>query len=179
MKKYLTLLGLLIFPLWLSAQYLTGIATYYSDSFAEWQIFTEYEDEQGQLELRWRDDWTEWNYSLGESFGTIRMKWRDKPDEWELRGDNRIVTARAIWPGEIREWRITDNSTTLTLRSRYSNQFDEWELRNSRNGDFQMYTNWERDPRDWVIVDELDGDVSFEMKMMMVFIVVFHSSPKQ
>lgn len=158
---------------------LTGIATYYDDSFREWILFTEYEGEEGELELRWEDNWSEWDYRLGEDFGTIKLKWRDRPDEWELRGNNKIVSARTLWRGNFREWRITDNSVTLTLRSRYSNQTDEWELRNSSHGDYRMVTNWERDPRDWMIEDGLDAEVSFEMRMMLAFIVVFHSSPRQ
>ena len=33
-----------------------------------------------------------------------------------------------------------------------------------------MYTAWEGDLRDWLIVDELDETISLEMKMMMVFL---------
>lgn len=179
MKKMFFFFGLLALPHFLTAQYLTGLATAYNDSFVEWEIFTEYEDERGSLQLRWNDNWSEWDYRLGDANGSIKMKWRDRPDEWELRGNNRIVTARTLWQGDFREWRVTDNSTTLTLRSRFSNQLEEWELRSSQHGSFNMFTAWERDPRDWVIKDELDNAVSFEMKMMLAFIVVFHSTPKQ
>ena len=175
-KLFLFLLATL--PICGSAQQLTGIATYYDDSFHKWTFFTEWEGEEGELELRWEDDWSQWDYRLNDDFGTIKLKWRDKPDEWELRGNNRIVTARTLWRGDFKEWRITDNTVTLTLRSRFSNQIDEWELRSSNHGDFFMKTNWERDPRDWIIEDKLDEKVTFEMKMMLAFIVVFHSSPK-
>lgn len=178
MKK-LSILFLLLLPVLLHAQELTGIATYYDDSFRQWNFYTELEGEEGELELRWEDNWTEWDYRLDDIFGSIKLKWRDKPDEWELRGNNRIVTARTHWQGDFKEWRITDNTVSLTLRSRFSNQLDEWGLRSSNHGNFKMVTNWERDPRDWIIEDGLDEEVSFEMKMMMAFIVVFHSSPKQ
>jgi hypothetical protein len=177
--KNFSVLFFFLLPFFASAQMLTGIATYFDDSFREWILFTEYEGEEGELELRWEDNWSEWDYRLGEDFGTIKLKWRDKPDEWELRGNNKVVTARTLWRGDFREWRITDNSVTLTLRSRFSNQMDEWELRSSNHGEYRMVTNWERDPRDWIIEDGLDDEVSFEMRMMLAFIVVFHSSPKQ
>jgi hypothetical protein len=164
-----------------NAQYLTGCAARYSDSFVEWYFYTEVEDEEGELKIRWlqQNDWSEWDYRLNDLFGSIKLKWRDNPNEWELRGNNRIVTAKTIWNDDLREWRITDNTVTLTLKTRWGNQLDEWELRDKNHGAFRIYTTWERDPRDWTIVDELGEKVSFEMKMMMLFIAVYHSSPKQ
>jgi len=179
MKKYFFLVCLFLAPLVLSAQFLTGIATYYDDSFVEWQLFTDVEGEVGELKLEWDDDWSKWGYRINETFGKIKLRWNDKPDEWELRGNNQIVTARTLWNGDFTEWRITDHRTTFTLRSKWKNQFDEWSIRTSDHGTFDMQANWEGDPRDWNIYDELDEEVSFEMKMMMVFIVVYHSSPKQ
>lgn len=182
MKNILPLLLLSILPFALKAQYLTGILTQFSDSFVEWRFFVEDEEEEGLLKLTWQlreDDWTEWDYRIGDEFGNIKMKWRDQPDEWELRGNNKIVTARTIWRDDYREWRITGGDRSLTLKTKWGNLWDEWEVRDTRHGQFIMYTNWERDPRDWVIVDEMDEDIAFEMKMMMMFIVVFNSSPRQ
>jgi hypothetical protein len=180
--KNLTAVFLLLFlPLLAEAQYLTGIATRWNDSFVEWLFFTENEDEEGELKMRWQlqNDWTQWEYRLNDQYGTIKLKWRDNLNEWELRGGNKIVTARTLWTDDPREWRITNNNKSLTLKSKWSNQSDEWELRSSNYGNFIMYTNWERDPRDWVIIDELSEEISLEMKMMLIFIVVYHSSPKQ
>ncbi len=185
MKKILTLAGLLLLTLQGRAQYLTGLSSYYDDSFIEWRFYAENEaeeEDEGELKITWQlreNDFTEWDYRIGDAFGTIKMKWKDSPEEWELRGNNSIVGARTVWPGQFDEWRITDNTTTLTLKSKWSNQWDEWLLRNSNNGNFSMYTNYERDPRDWVIVDELDEKVSFEMKVMLMFVVMFNATPKQ
>ena len=99
--------------------------------------------------------------------------------EWELRGNNRIITARAIWSGDFTEWRIRDGSKTFTLESKWKNQFDIWSIRDSKYGGFAVETNWEGDPRDWNVFDDLSEEVSFEAKMMMMFIPIFHSSPKQ
>ncbi|MCC6725765.1 MAG: hypothetical protein IT258_14745 [Saprospiraceae bacterium] len=173
------------FALRAQAQYLTGISSYYSDSFVEWRFYAEDNDgyeEEGTLKLTWQlrdDDWTEWDYRIGDSFGSIKLKWKDNPEEWELRAGSTVVSARTVWPGQFEEWRITDNSTTLTLKSKWSNQFDEWLLRNSSYGDFLMYTAHERDPRVWVIEDHLDEKVSFEMKLLMMFVVAFNGSPRQ
>lgn len=185
MKKTLAILGLLALVLQAQAQYLSGLSSYYDDSFVEWRFYAEDGDGdemEGTLKLTWQlreDDWTEWDYRIGDASGTIKIKWRDNPAEWELRGNNSIVSARTVWPGQFDEWRITDNTTTLTLKSKWTNQWDNWLLRNSNNGKFEMYTSYERDPRDWEIVDELDDKVSFEMKLMLMFVTMFNSTPKR
>lgn len=166
----------------LSAQVLTGTATEWNDSFREWNIYTLQEEIEGDLRLRWTtgDDWTEWNYQLEDHFGSIRIKWRNDPNEWEIRGDNHIVTARTLWSNDPREWRISGpGGRQYTLKCRYGNQTDEWLIADERYGYFGMYTNWEGDPRDWVIVDELQDQVTFPEKMALVFIVLYHSTPKE
>ena len=185
MKKTLLAFGLLFFAFCANAQYLVGLSSYFEDSFVEWHFYVENEDgeeEEGTLKLTWQlreDDWTEWDYRIGDMTGTIKIKWKGSPEEWELRGNNSIVSARTVWPGQFDEWRVYDGETTLTIKSKWTNQWDRWLLRNSNNGNFEMYTSYERDPRDWVIVDELDDSVTFEMKLMLMFITMFNSTPKQ
>ena len=179
MKKYLLPISFSLIPWLLTAQYLTGVVTYYNDSFTEWRFYADLEEEGGTLLQQWGGNWRAWDYRLGETSGNIKLKWRDKPDEWELRGNNKIVNARTIWNGDFTEWRILSGGKTFTLQSKWKNQFDIWSLRDSKYGGFSMETNWELDPRDWNIFDELNNDVDFETKLMMMFIVIFHSSPKE
>jgi hypothetical protein len=40
-----------------------------------------------------------------------------------------------------------------------------------------MYTAFEGDPREWIIVDEMD--TSLPEKMMLLFIAIINSTPKQ
>lgn len=201
--------GLIFICLWLitfiaQAQTLSSVSTRWSDSFVEWEIYAvtpkdstdtdedEDDDEDsespteelyGEFKLRWlaiRDDWTEWDFELGEQRGTIRQKWKDDPTQWELRtysGD--VVTMRTMWTNDLTEWRVTDNSTTLNLKSKWKNQFDEWLVDDPTRGIFYIYTYSERDPRDWAIEDSLSSDVSEPMKLALVFLTVFCASPKQ
>lgn len=164
----------------MAAQQLLGIASKWSDEFTEWEIFTDEEDVVGELQLRWplQGDWTEWDYRIGEEIGTIKLKWKNDPSLWEIRGYDEIVTAKMIWSNDFREWRISNNDITLTLKTRYGNVFDEWEVREERHGAFGIYTVWEGDPREWEIADELDEELSLEMRMALIFIPVFHSFPK-
>ncbi len=179
--KNLLYLAILLFPLSSHAQYLAGMGTKWSDSFTEWTIFTDEEGEEGELVMRWqsRGDWTEWDYRLGDVMGTFKLVWKNDPGQWELRGNGRTITARTVFPRDFREWRITDNTNTLTLRCRYTNNFDEWQLKEDRFGNFDIFTEWEGDPREWGINDELDETISLEMKLVAVFVAVITSSPRQ
>lgn len=160
-------------------QAITGIGTTWSDSFREWIVYTENEEEEGILRLRWQDDWTDWEYRIGDQSGRIKIKWKGDPNEWELRGDNEIVSARTLWSNDFRNWRVDGSNGQLTLKTRYGNLVDEWQLRNSKNGNFEIFTSWEGDPREWTIVDELDESVSLPTKMTLIFLAIYHSSPKQ
>lgn len=163
------------------AQYLTGMSTSWSDSFVEWEIFTDDEELNGELKMRWQmqEDWSQWDYRLDDAIGSIKQKWKDNPNEWEVRGDNKVITARTIYRDDFREWRITDNSKTLRLKTRFGNNGNEWILEGKDYGFMEIYTEWENDPRDWIIVDELSDDVPLPMKMAVVFLAIYQSSPRQ
>lgn len=175
-------------------QTISTVSTHWNDSFVEWDIYaapdaanTEEEEEPdeelyGELQLRWlnlKDDFSEWTYELGGQRGTIRQKWKNDPTQWELRTyDGNIITMKAPWSNDLSEWRVTDNSFSLTLKSRWTNQFDEWIVEDARRGRFYVYTLHSGDPRDWAVEDSLNEEVSEPMKMALVFLVIFHSSPK-
>ncbi|MCC7505061.1 MAG: hypothetical protein IT259_07165 [Saprospiraceae bacterium] len=196
--------ALLILPL-LSAtlltaqnQHLSGVSSRWSDSFVEWEVYamradtseaedeeaSEYPDEEmvGEIKQRWlnvRDDWTDWDFQVGDLKGTIRQKWRDDRNQWELRTyDGNVITMRTAWPNDFKEWRVSDNSISLNLRSRWTNQLDEWLVDDRTRGRFYLYTLRERDPRDWAIEDTLDESVSPAMKIALIFLTVFHGSPR-
>jgi glucan-binding YG repeat protein len=141
------------------------------------------EELYGEFKLRWlnvREDWTEWDFELGGERGTIRAKWKDDPSQWELRTyTGAIVTMRTAWPNDNTQWRVTDNSVTLLLKSRWTNQLDEWLVQDATRGKFYLYTLNRQDPRDWAIEDGLDATVSDAMKLAMVFLTVFQSTPRQ
>lgn len=175
-----------------TAQSITTVSTRWNNSFVEWDLLTAVENEEspeemeevlcGELKLRWlniKDDFSEWTYELGEKKGTIRQKWKNDPTQWELRtyeGD--VITMKAPWSNDFKEWRITDNSISITLKSRWSNQLDEWLVDDNKRGKFYLYTLRQGDPRDWAVEDELNEEVSEPMKMAIIFLAIFHSTPK-
>lgn len=181
MKKFLLLLSFYFVGIPLQAQAIIGIESKWIDSFVEWSFFTEEEDQVGYLQLRWiqQEDWSEWEYRIDERFGQIKQKWKGNLNEWELRGNNQIITMRTLWQNDFREWRITNNKESITFKSKYGNQLDEWEVRNDNHGYFAVYTEYEGRPNSWLFVDEMDEEISFEMKLAMVFISIFHGTPKQ
>ena len=180
MKKILSLLILLSY-LQLEAQRLTEISAKFNDAFVEWEFYTDDNDDAGMLNMIWQnpDDWSQWNYRIGEKTGTIKTKWNKDFSQWELRGENKIITAQMIWNGDPRQWRITDNSMTLELKTKWGNQLTEWVVDDNKKGQFYMYMDVQNDPRDWQIEDELDETVSFPMKMALVFLTMFNSVPKK
>ncbi len=163
-----------------SAQILTGLSARWNDDFSEWLILTDDEDVEGELNMTWRmqNDWSSFDYRIEEGAGTIKIKWRDNPNEWETRGDNEIITARTRWKDDPREWRVTDNDKTFLLKSKWGNNANVWQIKNEEYGYFEMYMNYRDDFREWVIIDELGEEVSLAMKMTMVFLVMYNSTPK-
>ncbi len=178
--RLLVPLGLLLSLQSVRSQDLVGVATKWSDSFREWSLYTWDEDRTGDLYLRWsgREDWTQWDMRLGDTIAEIKLKWQDNPNEWQIRCLGTTAMARTLWNGDFREWRIDDGKHKLVWKSRYANQLDEWQLRDDDDGSFRMYTYWERDPREWVIEDALDDEISYAMRLALIFVAIFHSTPK-
>jgi hypothetical protein len=183
------------------AQKLNSISTRWNDSFVEWDIFTTVppdpdapeadetedpeppaEEKKGELKQRWlnvKDDWSEWDYQLGDEQGVIKVKWKDNPGEWELRSyDRHIITMRSTFPRNFTEWRVTDNDISLNIKSKYTTQLDEWLVDDATHGKFYLYTLRAQDPRDWAIEDNLDAKVSQSFKIALMFIAIFNSVPR-
>ena len=181
MKSVVYIFLMLSSPLLCQAQWLTGIGSKWNDSFTEWALFTEEDELEGNLEIRWKRqfDWTVWDYQLGDERGSIKLSFPNDPSQWVIRGSDEVVTARTRWINDFREWRITNNSITLVFKSRWKNDFNEWMLDDDRFGEFVVVTEWKDDPREWQIIDELNETIGMTMKMAMVFIAIYHSSPKQ
>lgn len=178
----------------LHAQTISTVSTRWNDSFVEWDIYaSEGLDEPdsaeppeevlyGELKLRWlnvHDDFSEWTYELNGERGTIKQKWKNDPTQWELRtytGD--VVTMRTSWSNDFSEWRVTNNSFSLVLGSRWKNRLDEWVTDDPNRGRFYIYTLRENDPRDWAVEDSLSEEVNEPMKMALIFLAIYHSTPK-
>jgi hypothetical protein len=162
------------------AQKIIGIGTRYDDSFREWIITTEDEDIRGEMRMRWafRDDWTEWDVRIGDVSATIEQKWHDDPSLWEIRCEGVTVNARTTWPGEYYRWKLSDGEHQFNWRTPYANKRDEWNTDQPDGNFFQVYTYWDGDPREWVVVDELPEDVSLAMKLAMIFLTLHFSTPR-
>lgn len=197
-RRFLPAILLLLPAAALQAQKLSSISTRWNNSFVEWELYTilprdtlaepeeeteePQEERSGELKHRWlnvRDDWSEWDYQLGDEQGTIKVKWKDQPSQWELRSyDGNVITMRTSWPNDYTEWRVTDNDVTLQLKSRWKSQLDEWLVDDPAHGRFYMYTLRTQDPRDWAIEDHLDEKISQSLKLALVFLTIFNSSPR-
>ena len=164
----------------LNAQKIIGVGTRYVDSFREWEITTDDEDVEGELEIRWafRNDWTEWDIRIGDITATIERKWKDDPNLWEIQCEGVIVNAKTTWPGEFNRWKLTDGTHQFNWGTKYFNLRDEWLAETKNDGYMQLYTYWDGDPREWVVVDELSSEVSTAMRLAMIFLAIHFSTPR-
>ena len=167
----------------LDAQYIVAINTENDDSFRQWNVELEIDSTTfitGNLGLTWGlgDDFTAWQYSIGEFDGEIVQKFPNNPAFWELRQDGEIVTITRTWPNDPTQWKIKLGDKQFTIKSKYGNTLDQWENREPTNGDLIIYTEREGDARDWIIEDYMNDDIPFVMRMAAVFISIYSSSPK-
>ncbi len=176
------LLSLLFFstPAGLEAQSVIGVGTVYNNSFREWTITTDDEDIIGELRMRWsfRDDWTEWDLRIGDLTATIEQKWDDDPNLWEIRCDGVVVNAKTTWPNEFNRWKLSDGSHQYNWGTRYFNDRERWFITDRGQNYYEVSMHYAGDPRDWSVTDRLPSDVSDAMKLTMIFLAIYHSSPK-
>ena len=195
MYKNVIMLMLVLASVATQAQTLDAVISRWDDEFTEWDIYTlegdqaVYEEDgeeviaiepSGQLVMRWQADknWKEWDFIVDDMTGSARQLWKDDPTQWEIRIGNEVVTCRSAWRNDPSEWRITNNRRTLTWRSKHPRNFSAWQLRGDTYGSFIVHTTFVNDARDWTIIDDLDDDIPFAMKMAMTFLAIYHSVEK-
>ena len=179
-RSFLQIYCLLFFMPFSSGQAIIGAETRYNNSFREWVLITDDDNIEGELRLRWTfsDDWSAWDWRVGDVAATIEQKWTDDPNLWVIRCQGITVNAKTAWAGEFHRWKLSDGKHQINWQSKYSNIKEEWEIDSHEDLFFQMYTQWEGDPRDWTIVDELPDDISPAIKVAMIFLTLHFSTPR-
>lgn len=167
-------------PFLASSQAIIGLGTVYDDSFREWRIATVDDDVVGEMRTRWtfRDDWSEWDFRVGDLVATIEQKWRDDPNLWEIRCDGIVVNAKTVWPNQFNRWKLSDGNTQLNWGTRFFNERDVWTTSDRGKGAFKVSMYWEGDPREWTVTDDLPAGVSDAMRIAMIFLAVYYSTPR-
>jgi len=73
----------------------------WDDALFDWEVIYETldEEEQGEIEATWahNNDFSQWDYSVGDYDGTIWRKWPDRDDQWELRSDGNTTPITPKW----------------------------------------------------------------------------------
>lgn len=160
-------------------QNIVAIETKWSDSFKEWTIYTEGDSIEGNLALLWAldNDWTEWTFELGDLTGKIKQRYND-PGFWEFRSGNEIITTKTMWSGDLSEWRFTDGSTIIKLKSKYYDIPWMWYSVGEQYGYIDIYREFEDDPTFWIIEDYLNEEISPLYRLALIFVAIYHSTPK-
>jgi len=159
---------------------LYAIVSKWDDAFQEWEIQTIDEDIEASMNMRWafKNDYTEWDFNIGDQHGSIKLKFPVGLQQWEVRIGNDIAILKQLWMNDLTQWRVTNDDVTLTFKTKWGRNPFEWELRNDDKGLFKIYSQYENDPRDWVIIDEMEEEVTLPMKVGMMFMAVFQAMPK-
>lgn len=154
----------------LLAQKVIGLSTKYDDRFDKWIIVTDSTGLEGSIEATWAslNDYTEWQYALGDQTGIIRMRNKDNPNMWEVMGGGEIIHARTVFPGEYNHWQMQGGRYSVDVEM-YRRDPEQW-LADYKKEQIFFYTYRERDLRDWVVENE--ASFSLPMQLALIYIPV-------
>ncbi len=174
------LFSLLCFSLSVQGQQLAGLSSRWSSEFTEWEIRTTENENAGEIRMQWtmNADWTDWSIQLGNEQGRLRIKWKDNLNEWELRMGGGIITIRTAWHDRFTEWIVISDEARFTIRPVYGNTLEAWETINQGDNYLGIFTSWEGDPRNWTIIDQMGEEISVYTKLVLAFVPIIHSVPR-
>ncbi len=180
MKVAILYIALLFVPL-MAASQIVGLETAWEGERDQWNIYaidSEGEDIEGNLRMRWviNDDWSEWDYRIGEDFGSIKVKWKGNFNQWEIRGGGEIIDVQTIYRDDATQWRFRSSKQILRLELNRRDVPFDWRIDDDQHGFYEVYTAWEGNPNAWTVVDELSEDISIHMKMAIIFFSIFSST---
>lgn len=159
------------------SQTIVGYASFYDDAFNRWEILTDDPELTGSIELTYgfNQDFSDWQFSLGNASGWIRLRNKRDPNVWEVVGNGDLIQVRTVYPNEFNHWQISDGRITVDVKNvRF--QPDVWEVTKTRTPLLSLYTYYEGDLRDWVI--ESSTDLSVAMQIACTFIPIIQVIPK-
>lgn len=164
------LICLMVFVPKVQAQKVIGISTKHDNRFDQWIIVTDSAEFTGSIEATWAslDDYTEWQYTLGDQSGIIRMRHKDNPNIWEVLGGGEIIQARTVFPGELDHWQMQSGRRSIDVEM-YRRDPEQWLAEDNKEEIF-FYTYEERDLRDWVV--ENKASFSLPMQLGLIFIPI-------
>src|SRR5690625_3070285 len=151
------------------AQKITGYSTLYDDRFDKWILVTDDPNVEGGLEATWAvmQDWSEWQYTLGDRSGWIRLRNKNNLNIWEVVGDGQILEVRTIFPDEFDHWQVRYRNKTYDVRMPYRGDPEQWSLK-SKKDHFYFYTYYEGDIRDWVVENETDFPLPLQIGLTFI-----------
>lgn len=166
----------------LKAQQILGLSTKFSNSFVDWVVYTDDENLDGTLALRWANlnDWSGWDFRVGELYGSVDQVIKDDFNRYNMRANNKIITIQTIWQNDFFHWQITTpEGIILQLTCENPTNPQEWELHSDTYGLFRIYTAWENDFREWAVEDNLVPEIDQYTKLALMFAAVVSATPKQ
>lgn len=163
----------------LPGQTIVGLSTVEDHHFGKWEIITNAPDLTGVVEGTWvaMNDWSEWQYALGDHTGWIKLRNKNDPNLWEVIGNDEIIHIRTIFPNEFNRWEVNNGRRSIDVETIRSGDVEQWEA-GRRNNTLFFYTYVEGDRRDWIIENNIP-DLSVAMQLAITFIPILHVVPRQ
>ncbi len=159
------------------AQSIIGYSTVDDYSFNKWDIITDDANVVGSIEATWSsmNDYSEWQFTVGEFSGWLRMRHKNNNNVWELVGGSNLIQIRTVFPNEFNHWQLSDGRNRSDLKSVYNNA-EEWSVKSSSKEVLTIYTYRRGDLRDWII--EHHGNMSIPMQIANSFLPIIMVTPK-
>lgn len=157
--------------------------SFWDDRVDEWVIpyysIKKNEDLELRLKPKWafQKKWDEWVFEFEDKRGEIKTTWKGRDDLWELRLGNEQLSIQLKWQGDPNEWVIEEDRKKYTIKTAYRNTANAWYYKDG-NHEFGIYTTNRNDPRDWIIEDQTYDKISSNVRIAMIFIVLYNSIPK-
>jgi len=153
----------------------------WDDVLYEWTINYETPKDTGfgEVEATWSHikDWTQWDFSIGEYFGTIWQKWDKRDDLWELKCNGKVTKIRTEYYNDYSSWIIEyDQKIKVKWRSESYDDGNFWVMLDKKYGELQFYTEYEDDPRDWLIFDDTIDELPFDVKLACFFTAMYRAT---
>jgi len=155
-----------------------AVGAYYDDTFAEWVVYYG-EEETGTIRMKWplKEDWTQWEVFVGETEGFVKQRWSNKPGHWEAKINDQVIDMRPVFPRDYSQWILKSQEENVRLHMVYSDTVENWSIE-TKDGYFDFYTTYLGDVRDWSIEDSLGDQLSTELKLAAITLILYHSCPK-
>ncbi len=154
------------------AQKIEAAYSEWDNQLDEWKIHVNEEEYVLAIKQFGTNPYNRWNLTYeGEesTWGHMQTKWSADFNYIEFFLGNEQINITTVYPNDPTVWRITHGETSMVIQRQTP---FEWRIRNKKDFDWIMYEVEEGVLHDWYIDDYSGDDITFEMRVAAVLIVL-------